>query len=111
MVGLGERLADRGLLYVEVPSYYGRPSVEFAHNFYFTPLSLRNTLGAAGLRIVELELTGHQEDFPFYVAVVAAPATEDSEELQRETVETIRRGRANAMGDFRDLRLRSARPS
>ena len=106
-----ERLRGGGLLYVEVPNYYGHPSVEFGHNFCFTSRSLRNTLGAAGFRVVELALTGYQEDFPFYVAAVAAPAAQGSEEMQCETVEVVRRGRAKAMEDFRDLRLRCARPS
>ena len=105
-----ERLADRGLLYVEVPNYYGHPSLDFAHNFCFTPLSLRNTLGAAGLRVVELELTGHPEAFPFYIIAVAAVVANVSEEMQREAAEVIRRGRAKAMEDFRDLRHRSPRP-
>lgn len=105
------RLGERGLLYVEVPNYYGHPSVEFAHNFCFTPLSLRNTLGAAGFRILDLQLTGHQEDFAFYISAVAAAATGAPEQKYREAVETIRPMRAKAKEDFQQFRQRFPRPA
>ena len=109
--GVRERLGERGLFYVEVPNYYGHPSVEFGHNFCFTPSSLRNTLTAAGFQVIEHAVTGYQEDFPFYVAALAAPAASGSQEVLPETVDVVRRGRASAMADFREMRRSSPRPA
>jgi SAM-dependent methyltransferase len=105
-----DRLAPAGVVYVEVPNYYGHPSVEFAHNYCFTPVSLRNTLARAGLRAVEFEITGHRENFPFYLCTLAARDPDSHPAFEREAVGAVRDARAAARAAFARFRERNPRP-
>jgi SAM-dependent methyltransferase len=68
---IAEALDPTSLVYIEVPNYYGHPSVDYAHNYCFTETSLRNTLGVAGLAVTVLDLLHHDRDFPQYVTCLA----------------------------------------
>lgn len=48
---LASKLAIDGMIFIEVPNYYGHLSVDYAHNYLFTECSLRNTLMCAGLNV------------------------------------------------------------
>ncbi len=68
-------LKQDGWLLVEVPNLYGHQSFEVAHNFSFTPHTLRQTLYAAGYRIAVLEAHGRPRSdlIPLYLTVLAQP--------------------------------------
>jgi SAM-dependent methyltransferase len=73
---LAESLDATSLVYIEVPNYYGHPSVDYAHNYCFTETSLRNCLGLAGLTVTALDLLHHDCDFPQYLTCLARKSIE-----------------------------------
>ncbi len=68
-------LHQNGWLLVEVPNLYGHQSFEVAHNFSFSPHTLRQTLYAAGYRVEVLEAHGRPRSgvIPLYITVLAQP--------------------------------------
>ncbi len=68
-------LASDGWLLVEVPNLYGHQSFEVAHNFSFTPHTLRQTLYAAGYRVEVMEAHGRPRSdlIPLYITALARP--------------------------------------
>jgi 2-polyprenyl-3-methyl-5-hydroxy-6-metoxy-1,4-benzoquinol methylase len=109
LVAIRRRMAPTGALFIEVPNYYGHPSVEYAHNYCFTETSLRNTLDRAGLAVKALEVNGHDEDFPFYLTCLAAWA-ETSGTVEPEPLAVIQVRRTASQEAFRELRRRRPRP-
>ncbi len=107
---VSRRLAPGGALFVEVPNFYGHPSVEYAHNYCFTETSLRNALGRAGLSVAALEVNGHDEDFPFYLTCLAVPGSAGFA-MRPESVAEVRARRRAGVAAFHDLRRRQPRPA
>ena len=101
---LGQSLADGGVLFVEVPNYYGHPSLEYVHNYCFTETSFRNCIQAAGLECATLDINGHHEAFPFYLSALAVKRTTDSPSIQNEPIGEIATKRAAAREAFQAFR-------
>jgi trans-aconitate methyltransferase len=90
------RLAAGAVLALEVPNYHCHPSTDLVHNFLFTPMSLRNTLGAGGFEIVAAYATDHcSASRPAYLTVIAKPGT--GAQLERESHENVLAGRRAAV--------------
>jgi SAM-dependent methyltransferase len=104
-------LTESGQVYIEVPNFYGHPSADYGHNFCFTESTLRATVQAAGLSIRVLEVTGHEEDFPFYVSCVVESASGNETPPLAEPIDSIRRQRAAARHAFSEYRARNPRPA
>jgi 2-polyprenyl-3-methyl-5-hydroxy-6-metoxy-1,4-benzoquinol methylase len=90
------QLAKEGILALEVPNYHCHPSTDLVHNFLFTPVSLRNTLGAAGFEIITAYATDHcSASKPAYLTVIAKSGT--GAPLERESHERVLAGRRAAV--------------
>lgn len=65
-------LADDGILYIGVPNIlnYGFGQFQLAHNFYFTPSTLRNHMGVAGFKLIE---SGEVEEIHMFGIFVKSP--------------------------------------
>ena len=101
---LGSVLSPDGILFVEVPNYYGHPSLEYVHNYCFTEMSLRNCIHAAELDCSCLKVNGHHEDFPFYLAAIVTNSKGGVRAISSEPVEDIVRQRAAARLAFAEYR-------
>jgi SAM-dependent methyltransferase len=90
------RLTSQGMLALEVPNYHCHPSTDLVHNFLFTPVSLRNTLGAAGFEVVALHATDHcSAARPAYLTAVARPGM--GAKIEREPEDQVLEGRRAAV--------------
>jgi SAM-dependent methyltransferase len=96
---LASKLAKNGMLFIEVPNYYGHLSVEYAHNYLFTERSLRNALICAGLRVTAFDTRYRVRRVPMYLTTLvdrepSNPAIQKKPLLEYESPQTIRLKRA-----------------
>jgi SAM-dependent methyltransferase len=87
-------LKKDGYLLVEVPNLYGHESFEVAHNFSFSPHTLRQLLHVAGYRVEALETHGcpRSDLIPLYITAFAQPAPHYADKnIQSETGVAMRR--------------------
>jgi SAM-dependent methyltransferase len=103
------QLSEHGLVYIEVPNFYGHPSAEYAHSFCFTETSLTNCLAMAGFKAVALVVNGHEEDFPFYLSCLAVRDGTPSR-LLPESWSVIDAKRKAGREAFRRFREQYSRP-
>jgi 2-polyprenyl-3-methyl-5-hydroxy-6-metoxy-1,4-benzoquinol methylase len=103
-------LSTNGVLFVEVPNFYGHPSLEYAHNFCFTENTLRQVIHQAGLEVLSFSVNGHDESFPFYLTCLLAPTESTAADIAPEKVASILEQRAAAKVAFNELRSIKPRP-
>lgn len=87
-------LKEDGYLLVEVPNLYGHESFEVAHNFSFSPHTLRQLLYASGYRVEALQAHGcpRSDLIPLYITALAQPASRYADKtIQGETGVAARR--------------------
>lgn len=92
---IADKMTDSSLLYIEVPNFYGHPSVQYAHNYCFTETSLMNCLAVAHLKPVEVNLFWHSRIFPMNITCLARKDsdTTSSGKICKETIDEIVRQR------------------
>lgn len=71
-------------LFVEVPNFYGHPSVGYPHSFCFTEISLRNTLRASGLSAKKIDTLYRNKTVPLHLTCMAVKdANPQESEVER----------------------------
>ena len=92
---IADKMTQDSFLYIEVPNFYGHPSVQYAHNYCFTEASLRNCLAAAQLKPVKVDLFWQSRIFPMHITCLARKDANTALSAQtcRETVDEIARQR------------------
>jgi 2-polyprenyl-3-methyl-5-hydroxy-6-metoxy-1,4-benzoquinol methylase len=82
---IADRMNSDSLLFVEVPNFYGHPSVSYAHAFCFTEKSLRNTLLAAGLMTTGVETLYRNKQIPLYLTCFATKEVNGAKQSGNES--------------------------
>ncbi len=95
-------LSDTGYLYVEVPNYFGHPSVGVSHLQCFTPSSLRNLLLVTGFHPVSFDTYYRDPDFPLFLTTLCSPSTGNTQlqAIQTGSYEDVLKKRTSAKKAF-----------
>lgn len=86
---IASKISLSGLLYIEVPNFYSHPSVSYAHNYCFTETSLRNSLSAARLKPISLDLLYRNPRIPKYLTCLACKDDAGTREIRAEVLDDI----------------------
>jgi len=84
-------LNTNGYLHLEVPNLYAHPCFELAHNFAFSPETLKETIQKAGYELIYMKTHGITKgNIPFYITAVARALPAQDSYRQYEVKSTAR---------------------